>query len=35
MLLCGRFFFGARFRLVSFPQIWERTECAREVQAFE
>ena len=35
MLLCGRIFHGANFRLVSFPQIWERTECAREVRTLE
>ena len=35
MPLCGRIFLGARFRLVSFPQIWERTDCAREVRTFE
>ena len=31
MLLCGRIFLGARFRLVSSPQTWERTDCAHEV----
>ena len=30
-LLYGRIFLDARFRLVSSPQIWERTDCAREV----
>ena len=31
MQLCGRILLGARFRLVSSPQIWERTDCAHEV----
>ena len=32
---CGSIFLGARFRLVSFLQIWVRTDCAREVHTFE
>ena len=35
MLLCGRTFLGARFRLVSCPRIWERTDCAHEVHTCE
>ena len=35
MLLGGRIFLGARFRLESYPQTWERTDCAREVRTFE
>ena len=34
MLLCVRIFLVARFRLVSFPQIWERTDCVLEVRTF-
>ena len=30
MLLCGRTFLVATFRLVFFPHIWERVECAHE-----
>ena len=32
MQLCGRIFLVARLRLVSFPQIWERTDCVLEVR---
>ena len=35
MPLRGRIFLGARFRLVSFLQIWERTDYAHEVDTFE
>ena len=35
LLLCGRVFLGARFRLVSSPQTWERTDCAHEVHTLE
>ena len=34
MLLCGRIFLVAKFRLVSFPQIWEHTDCILEVLTF-
>ena len=34
MLLCGRIFLVERFRLVFFPQIWERTDCVLEVRTF-
>ena len=35
MLLCGRIFLGARFRLVSFPRILAHTDCVLEVHTFE
>ena len=35
MLLRGRIFLGARFRLVSSPQIWGCKGCAHEVHTTE
>ena len=35
MLLRGRIFLGAKFRLVSSPQTWKRKDHAREVHTFE
>ena len=34
MQLSGKIFLSAKFRLVSCPQIWERTDCACEIHIF-
>ena len=35
MLLCGRIFLDARFRLVTSPQAWARKDYAHEVHTYE